>query len=254
MIGIIQARMTSTRFPGKVLEDIQGKPMLWHVVDLVRQAKSISEVVIATSASPADIPIVAFGRKHEVATFTGSEEDVLGRFFHAARECRAENVVRFCADSPLIDPDIVDKVVGYFIKGGFDYVNNWGTFPEGLHVEVCSFDALERAHREALKPSEREHVTPFFYNHPECFKIGYFDGETRLPEMRLVVDYPRDLVVVKEIFEQLSRAGAIHVNQIRLLAESNPQLFEINRDVPVHEGYHRSLRKDEQVARTQGTT
>ena len=248
LLGIIQARMASSRFPGKVLEDLSGKPMLWHVVDRVRRSRRIDEVVVATSVNPSDVPIVEFLVAHQIPYFRGDEDDVLDRFYQAARVFGGDGIVRFCGDSPLTDDLVIDQVIDFASAGEFDYVNNWRTFPEGLHVEVFSSERLKEAWEGASKPSEREHVTPFFYNNPDRFRLGYCDSAVDLPPMRLVVDYPQDLELVRRVHERLSDDSVFHLDQICDLYEREPTLFDINGDVPRLEGYRRSLERDREAA------
>jgi len=146
-VALIQARMGSSRFPGKVLEDLSGRPMLWHVVHRVRGAGRVERVVVATTDRAVDDPIARFCAQENIACFRGDEQDVLDRFYQAARADHADVVVRITADCPLIDPEVIDKVVERFQRGDCDYVSNAirYTYPDGLDTEVFSFAALERA-------------------------------------------------------------------------------------------------------------
>jgi len=163
IIAIIQARMGSSRFPGKTLADLAGRPMLSRVVERVSQSRAIDKVVVATSIAVGDDPIAEFCAKEGVLCFRGSEDDVLDRFYRAAKEHGADVVVRITADCPLIDAAVIDRVVERFQSGDCDYASNvlHYTYPDGLDTEVFSMAALAEAWREAKKPSEREHVTPY---------------------------------------------------------------------------------------------
>src|SRR5208282_1417599 len=162
-IAIIQARMGSSRLPGKSLAEIEGRPMLWHVIQRVKRASLVDRVVVATSTAPADDVIEKMCQENGVPCYRGSENNVLDRYYHAARAEKAAQVVRITADCPLIDPELIDQVVSRFQTGDLDYASNTmvRTYPDGLDTEVFSFSALERAWHEAVKDSEREHVTPY---------------------------------------------------------------------------------------------
>ena len=163
VVAIVQARMSSTRLPGKVWADVAGHPILWHVVQRLRRARLLNQIVIATSENPADDAIAQFCEQDGILCYRGSEADVLDCYYKAASLHSADVVVRITADCPLIDPAVVDKVVHRFLDEGSDYVTNnlRYTYPDGLDTEVFSFAALAQAWREAKKPSEREHVTPY---------------------------------------------------------------------------------------------
>ena len=173
VLAIIQARMGSTRFPGKVMTDLAGRPLLDHVVKRAQQAHMLTLVRVATSDCPADDIIAQFCKEEEIPYFRGSEEDVLDRFYHAAEHFSADVIVRLTADCPLLDPEIIDRVVKFFQSGEYDYVSNTRiepTYPDGLDTEVFRYSALERAWREACLRSEREHVTPYIWKQPTLFR------------------------------------------------------------------------------------
>lgn len=207
---IVQARMTSTRLPGKVLKPVLGKPLLTYLIERLRRAKTADGIVIATTVNAADEPIVELCENLNVPCFRGSEEDVLGRYFLAAKECGATRVVRVTSDCPLLDPSVLDAVVG-FAKAHpeFAYVTNspeddaLRTYPRGLDVETVPFAALREACEEASEPFEREHVMPFFKKRPDRYParlISYAGGRV---VARLPVDTPEDFELVKRILETL---------------------------------------------------
>jgi len=198
--AIIQARMRSTRLPGKVLLPLGGKTILENAVERARQAKLIDEVVLATSTEAADDVIAELCDKKSIAYFRGSENDVLDRFYQAALAYKAENICRLTADCPLIDPAIIDKAAQEFLSGKYDYVSTShpvATYPDGFDTWIFSFAALERSWREAKLPSEREHVTSYIWNHPEKFKISSVKNEVDLSEYRLTIDEPADYELLK---------------------------------------------------------
>jgi spore coat polysaccharide biosynthesis protein SpsF len=237
--AIIQARIGSTRLPGKVLADIQGSPMLWHVVTRTRAAELVDEVIVATTTEPADDAIVAFCREHRVSCFRGSEKDVLDRYYGAARHYDSQAIVRITSDCPLIDPEIVDKTVRAFLKEHPDYASNCivRTYPRGLDTEVMTFHALELAWNEARHPYQRSHVTPYIYENPERFRILSVSGEENLSAYRWTVDTPEDLEFVRSVY---ARCGnECWWRDVLVLLGQEPELAEINRFIAqkaLHEG------------------
>jgi len=233
---IVQARYGSTRLPGKVLLEVAGKPLLEHLVERLRRAKAIDEVVIATTVNSDCSPIVNLADKCGVTWFAGSEEDVLERYLGASRQVNADNIIRVTSDCPLIDPVTIDRVVESYLSGNADYVSNTieRTYPRGLDTEVFSRDALERADRLASEKSYREHVTLYMYRHPEDFTLINVSAEPPLdrPDLRLTVDTPEDFMLIKEIYEALYRPGDIieMVDVIRLFTE-RPGLAGINAHI-----------------------
>ena len=182
VVAIIQARTGSTRLPGKVLEDLMGQPMLACVVNRTRRAKKLDAVVVATTTQPVDDAIVGLCKERGWPFFRGSEEDVLTRYYQAALAFKADVIVRITSDCPLIEPEIIDRVVNEFLVyyPKVDYVSNTlvRTFPLGLDVEVMSFGALKRAWQEDHNPAWREHATPYICRHPEKFKIRNVANDT----------------------------------------------------------------------------
>lgn len=244
VVAIIQARMGSTRLPGKVLKEVLERPLLSYMIERLKGARRLQEIVIATPEGDRDRPIRKLAEGLGVASFTGSEEDVLDRYYQAARQFGADPIVRLTADCPLIDPALVDRVIGHYLEneGQLDHLVLSGRFPDGLDTELFSFAALERAWREARLPSEREHVTPYIWKNPHLFRLGRIDPEEDLSEMRWTVDDERDLRLVTEIFQGLYRPGEIFgmTDILRFLREK-PELLEINRGTIRNEGYLKSL-------------
>lgn len=202
---IIQARMSSTRLPGKVLKDIQGAPMLNWVVERCKSAKNVSSVVIATSTNREDDQLEEWCLKNRVPICRGSLEDVLDRYYQCALRHHAENVIRVTSDCPFIDPGIIDGTIG-LLEQGYDYCSNTReprTYPRGLDVEAMSMKTLERAWREDHDPRWREHVTPYIYRHPELFKIGGIANDEDLSDIRVTVDTFEDLQFVNLIAQEI---------------------------------------------------
>ncbi len=243
IVALIQARMGSSRFPGKVLEDLAGRPMLWHVVNRVRKAAKVDKVVVATTDRDVDDPVAQFCEEEGIVFFRGSESDVLDRFYQAAKANHADVVVRITADCPLIDGAVIDKVLERFQRGDCDYACNIirYTYPDGLDTEVCSFAALERAWREAKKPSEREHVTP--YLRTDRFRTANVESEIPVSpaDFRWTVDHPEDLEFVRKLYAAFSDNGDFGFREVFDLLKERPDLATIQAETIMNEGYYKSL-------------
>jgi len=247
VVAIIQARMSSTRLPGKVLMPLAGRPVLAHVLQRLQHCQTIHRSVVATSTDPSDDAIEAWCRSVGVPCHRGSLHDVLDRYQQAAVAEHADAIVRITADCPAIDPAIVDEVVRGFIAGGYEFYGLAGEFPDGLDCTVFAASAIDRAWREARLPSEREHVGPYIEQHPEWFRNGGLHKFSGLQHHRWTLDEPRDLAFLQAVFAQLDRGadaapfGAQHV--LDLLARQ-PQLIGINQDIVRNAGYLKSLAAD----------
>ncbi len=233
VVAIIQAHMASTRLPGKVLMDIVGRTMLARTVERTRRAERLDEVVVATTTAPADDAIVAECGRLGVPAFRGSEEDVLDRHCRAARAHCADAVARVTSDCPLIDPGLIDRVVGAFLEKRPDYAGNSlrPAYPVGLGVGVASMAALEMAWREARERHERVHVMPYLYGHPERFTLLSVEGEEDLSGHRWTVDTAEDLAFVRAVYERLGSDGRFGWRDVLALVEREPRLAELNRHV-----------------------
>ena len=230
MIGaIIQARMGSTRLPGKNMKKVNGKPLLWFVVERLRECKNLDEIVVATTDTKKDDVIEEFCKKNNIKCFRGSEENVLERYYQAASANNLETIVRITADCPLIDPITVDKAIDLFRESKTDYVSNVASrsFPRGLDVEVFSFQALEKAFSEAEKDMDKEHVTHYIYNNKDKFKTTELKATDHLfrPELRLCVDTENDFKVVEEILSPFEYP-MIEIMQVIDFVDSKPELLK----------------------------
>ena len=233
IIAIVQARMGSTRLPGKVLRELAGKPMIARVLERVRRAESVDEIIVATSDLPGDDPLAEWLAASQHACFRGSERDVLARFSGAAAQTGADAIVRITADCPLIDPGVIDAVVAAFRADQFDYASNVlprRTFPRGLDTEIFTRTALEIAAREATDASDREHVTPFIYQHPERFLLQGIETDADFSEHRWTVDTPKDFELIEKIYRALGDAEFSWKDVLRLIGE-HPAWSEINRHI-----------------------
>lgn len=232
---IVQARMNSTRLPGKTMALIAGRPMLWHVVTRLRHVRAADQLVVATTTDPADDQIAAFCAAEGVACTRGPEHDVLARYHEAALAVDATAVVRVTSDCPLIFPALVDQAITTFYERGCDYLSNMlqPTYPYGLAVEVFTWAALHEAHAEATDPAEREHVTPFLYWRPERYQLSSLAMSPDLSHHRWTVDTPEDLELVRNILvAQRDRpAHNIGLDDVLMFLAEQPHLAALNRHI-----------------------
>ncbi len=234
-VVIIQARMTSTRLPGKVLLELAGRPMLSQQLARLRACKNVDELCIATTTNATDDPIVALAHNQGVTCFRGDEHDVLSRYLGAARQTRAQLVVRVTSDCPLIDPGVTDRVIAAALEEGCDYASNTlaRTYPRGLDTEAFFMDALERCARLATSTPAREHVTWFMHTErPELFVRRSVVDEANHADLRWTVDTPDDLALVRAIYE-LAGPSEAPLAYAELVAEvvRRPRLLSMNADV-----------------------
>jgi len=235
-VVIIQARMGSSRLPGKVLMNIGKKPILQWVIERTKRAKLIDGVMVATSNKKQDDSIERLVKKLNVECFRDSEEDVLKRFHLAAQKKKASTIVRITADCPFIDPLIIDKIIKVHFKNKNDYTANdvESNYSRGMDVEIFNFESLEKANFNAKKTYQREHVTAFIYEHPEIFKIeiSKAKGILKRPKFRLCVDTKEDLQVIRKIYKALSESRKeINIYNIIQLLDSNPKIAGINANI-----------------------
>jgi len=233
IVAIIQARLGSTRLPGKVLMDLGGRTVLARVVGRVRQATLVDEIVVATTDFPPDETIVRECHQLKVSSFRGSENDVLDRYYRAARGSGAGTVVRITSDCPVIDPQLVDETVQLFLRECADYACNVlpRTYPRGLDTEVFSMDALERAWCDAGESCEREHVTPYFYEHPELFRLASLRGPNDYSQYRWTLDTAEDLELLRTIYARFDNADDFSWSEVIQLMKREPELAELNSRV-----------------------
>ena len=249
-VAIIQARMNSSRLPGKVLLDLAGQPMLVRVVERACRAKMIDDVIIATTSDPADDPIEALCRERGYSVYRGSQFDVLDRFYQAARQAQADLIVRLTADCPVIDPQVIDLTVQAFQHADADFAANrlpppWKrTYPIGLDTEVCSFIGLARAWQEAKLPYEREHVMPYFYDQEGRFKIVVIDHDPDYGSLRWTVDTAEDLNLLREIFQRFAGQDQFGWLDVLALVQREPQLSKLNASVRAKQAMETDQRMD----------
>ena len=248
VIAIVQARMGSSRLPGKVLKEILGKPVIWHLINRLKRSKLIDKMVIATTDKTDDEPILKLAEEMGIDSFAGSEDDVLDRYYQAAKRYNVDTIVRITADCPLIDPVLVDKIVEYYLenRNRLDYVHSGLSYPDGIvETAVFSFTALEKAWREARLASEREHVTSYIWKNPHLFRIDVVENDENLSHIRLVLDDKDDFRLVSEVFNNLYKEGEIfHLTDVLNFLNKRPELLELNKRTVRNEGYLKSIADD----------
>jgi spore coat polysaccharide biosynthesis protein SpsF len=243
--AIIQARMGSHRLPGKVMKKIKGKPLLYYVLNQMKFSKLLENIVVATTDLSEDDVIEKFLKKKKINCFRGSSKNVLDRYYNCAKKFKIQTIVRITADCPLIDPCLIDQVIKKFQTEKYDYVSNAypRTFPYGTEVEIFSFDSLSKSWENAVKPSEKEHVTPYIKNHPKNFKIGSVENKENISEFRWTVDREEDLKLVKEIIRRIPEIPILTESILKLM-KKEPKLKEINSKIIPNEGMNKSLKED----------
>ena len=257
MIGcIIQARMGSTRLPGKVMLDVENdKTVLDFVIKQLQNCKLVDKIIVATTTLEDDDKIANFSKDLGIDCFRGSSDNVLDRYYQCAKEYSVSIIVRIPSDKPLIDPEIVDNVVNVFRNNSYDYITNFlsnPTFPSGTEVEIFSINALKKAWKKAKLPSEKEHVTPYFANHEGEFKITHIENSENLSHLRWAVDRIEDLNLVRKIVSKIKKRPIIMKDIVDLFAKE-PELVEINKNVNRKEGDLKSLKEDQEFLKNQSS-
>lgn len=232
VLAIIQARMGSSRLPGKVLKPLCGKPILYHILQRVERVNELSEIVVATTGNQIDNPIAELAQSQGVFCFRGSQEDVLDRFFQSAQTLDAKSddvIIRLTGDNPFIDPQICGELLSFFLESSFGYVTTSG-YPLGVGTEIFTFSALEETHTQAAKAYEREHVTPFMYRQGQVF--GTMKSPMDYSNVRLTVDSSEDYQVAQQIYASLYPVKKeFGLAEILDYLEANPAVAAINQGV-----------------------
>ena len=236
IVIIVQARMGSSRLPGKILKEVLGKPLLEYLLERLKRVKKANEICVATTTKPQEQPILDLCARLDVATFRGSEDDVLERYYLAAKKCKAGAVVRVTSDCPLIDPVEIDKLVHFYLDnlGQYDYVAHslTRTYPRGMDAEIFSFDALEKAYNNGKSAPEREHVTPHLYWNPHLFRLGNVAYKEDHKDHRWTVDTPEDFELIQKIIESLYPIKPeFLIEDILNLFKKNPEWKNINNHI-----------------------
>lgn len=243
--AIIQVRVGSTRLPRKVLMKINDSTLLEFQIEQLRHSKLLNNIVIATTENKEDDVIYEMAKSLGVNSFRGNETDVLDRYYCCAKYFSIKHIVRINGDAPFIDPTIVDAVITFYKNGNFDYVSNFfkKTFPAGTEVEVFSFNTLKTTWKNAKKPSEREHVTPYIYNNPTKFRIGSVENNENVSNLHWTVDRKEDLDFVRHVYRHINKKPIFLSDIMRVLKE-HPSLLDINKNTNSLEGYLKSLEND----------
>ena len=243
--AIIQARMGSSRLPGKILMKLNGISILECLLKQISFSVKLDGFILATTLNEEDDIIETFAKENSIDFFRGSSSDVLDRYFQCAKKHSVDNIVRITSDCPLLDPQILDKVISLFITRKYDYVNNFfkRTYPFGTEVEVFSFNTLEKVWKNAKLYSQREHVTPYIYDNPNLFSIGYIENDINLSNLHWAVDRIDDLKFVRLIYQNIAKTPIL-LSDIMKLLNQNPSLLDINKNTNPREGYEKSLLDD----------
>lgn len=239
IVAIIQARMGSTRLPGKIMMDLAGRPLLMHVVNRVCASRGIDEVIVATTTKDLDDVVERFCQEHSVKCFRGDEQDVLNRFYQTAKDHVADIIIRVTADCPLLDPQLLSAMIEQFVRRTaervrVDYLSNTlkRTYPRGLDAEIFSFAALEKAWKEARQPEDREHVTSYIWKHPEHFYLQNYSQREDLSFHRWTVDVKEDLAFIQLVYTALYQPQAIFSTiEVLKFLNAHPELLKLNMHV-----------------------
>jgi spore coat polysaccharide biosynthesis protein SpsF len=255
---IVQARMGSTRLPGKVMRLLMGMPMLWHIVQRVRLVPGVVDVAVATSDLPADEPIRNLCREHDIPFFAGSERDVLDRYYQAALRFQADPIIRITGDCPFVDPEVVGHLLDLFKTGLYDHTGiaagagaalvTEGRFPSGMDAECFAFAALKRAWSEAMDPLDREHVTPYLWRVTGRFRVGQLKAAQNYTNLRWTVDTEADFQMASRVYEALYHAGRpFHIEDIMAFLAVHPEVAAINQALMGREGHLRFWQVEQEM-------
>ena len=254
--AIVQARMGSTRLPRKIMMSVRDKPLLYYNIRQVLQSKKIDKLIIATTNLSRDDEIVKFVDLYGIEVFRGSEDDVLDRYFHCAKEFKLDAIVRITSDCPLVDPEIIDRCIEKFENENLDYLSNTNKqidddwiydpcgFPPGFGVEVFTFNTLENAWKNTEKPFDREHVTQYILDNPKKFKIGGLENQEDFSDLRLTLDYQVDFDLIKLVIENFPDDEIYNLKKIISFFDDNSHLKLINSHIQFDTGYLKSLEED----------
>jgi spore coat polysaccharide biosynthesis protein SpsF len=243
ILGILQARTSSTRLPGKVLMPLAGAPMIARQIERLQRVRGMDRLVLATTDRPEDAAVADVAVAAGIDSYRGSLDDVLDRFYRAAEPFAPSHVVRLTGDCPVADWSVIDACIAFAVDGGYDYASNTltPTWPDGLDVEVVTFDALRTAWQEATTTVEREHVMPFITRRPERFRLGSFQNDTDLSPLRWTVDEPADFEFVRRVYEALYPDNpAFTTDHVLALLAREPDLMSLNAGFERNEGLRRA--------------
>ena len=247
---IVQARINSSRFPNKVLKEVEGIPLILFLLKRLSYSKKINKVVLATSYEKTDNQLFNIVKQSGYDVFRGSLNDVLGRFYQCSNEYKSKNVIRITGDCPLIDPLLVDELICEFEKGKWDYISNCSdennlSVPDGFDTEIFKSRLLKIANEKASLSSEREHVTPWFRSKESGIKWTHFVHSVKRDFYRVTLDYPEDFKVISAIIKNLGGGNKFFtVDDVVFYLKNNPEVAEINKKFIRNDGYLKSLKND----------
>ena len=243
---IIQARTRSERLPNKVLKEIENLPMICHIINRVKKAKNIDQIILATSNTETDKILLDIAKKFKIIGFAGDEKDVLDRFYNAAITYAANPIVRITGDCPLVDPILLDKMVEFYQANDYDYMSNTieRTFPDGLDIEIFSSEVLKISNKEAKWLSEREHVTPYILKNQNDFRIYNYKNKQNLSNLRWCVDEEDDLIMIRKIYQEMRPNQFFSTDDALKIILKRPDISKINSGIMTNEGYEKSLKND----------
>ena len=250
MIGaIVQARMTSSRLPGKVLMTVQGKPIIEYLITQLQRVQKLEIIILATTTNSEDDPLVKFAEKNQISTFRGSENDVLERYYQVAKKYKLEHILRITGDCPLLDPFICDRIIDVYFDEQADLVGTGPTYAEGLDCEIFSLLALTDAFQGAKLKSEREHVSLFLHNRKDHYKVIEVENETDDSKYRFTLDEPEDFQVIEAIINgiTLESSEIFSAEKVKSFLDQNPEISLINKNIFRNEGLSKSLNNDEVI-------
>ena len=232
--AIIQARLGSTRLPGKVLKNLNGKPLIEQIVNRLKYCKNIDNIVLATTTNVVDDKLVSWCEKNNVSCFRGDENNVLKRYYDAATQYKSDVIIRITADDPFKDPKVIDSVIDMLETENLDfaYNNNPPSFPEGLDTEVFTYSAIKQAAETETTDFEKEHVTQYFYHNPQIFKCKNLSYKENVSHIRLTVDTEQDFELASKLYSKLSPNGEMFfLEDVLALIKKEPELLEVNKGV-----------------------
>jgi spore coat polysaccharide biosynthesis protein SpsF (cytidylyltransferase family) len=256
IVAIIQARMGSSRLPNKVLMPVMGRPLLGWMLERVLTCPEINDVILATTIDPRDDIIADFAQSVGCNLYRGSEDDVLDRYYQAACTVMPDAVVRITADCPLLDPLVLGSLIREYVAGDFDFLSNSeplpSTWPDGMDVSIIRFTSLKNAWQNSIKPSEREHVTFFFWNNPQIFRCRRVEYVRDLSKYRITIDYPEDFQVLRAIIEYFCKSNPIAITRLSMeeiiaFLDANPDVFRLNNKYNQGLGWLAALERDKQL-------
>jgi len=245
VIAIVQARMSSSRLPGKVLKEINSKPVLLHIIERLKRSKLLDNIVVATSIDSTDDQIENFCKANKILFYRGDLEDVLSRFAAATKYFNAEAVVRITADCPLVDPIIVDTCVAGFLSGNYNFYGLSGNFPDGADCTVYSAEAIFDAAENATLSSDREHVGPYIERNAKTENSGNLIMFENCQDIRITLDEIEDFELIEKIFQHFEKSNNfIYIHEVVKFLRENPEMVKLNSHILRNEGYLNSLKND----------